>query len=196
MTFPAIRTGIGYDVHAFAAGRDLVLGGIRIPHDRGLAGHSDADVLLHAMADALLGAAGLGDIGQHFPPGDPTFAGADSLVLLVTAAGLVRASGWTIGNIDATVIAEAPKVNPHVPEMRAAIGRALGLDGDAIGIKATTNEGMGFVGRGEGIAALAVATVYREAPASTQTPGDRGTLPSPTPGDQDSPPGGGSTCAS
>ncbi|MBA2753924.1 MAG: 2-C-methyl-D-erythritol 2,4-cyclodiphosphate synthase [Chloroflexia bacterium] len=185
MTIPAIRTGIGYDVHAFAAGRDLVLGGVRIDHDRGLAGHSDADVLLHAMADALLGAAGRGDIGQHFPPGDPTFAGADSLVLLATAAGLVRAAGWTIGNIDATVIAEAPKVNPHVPAMRAAIGRALGLDGDAIGIKATTNEGMGFVGRGEGIAALAVTIVYRDVPPSIQNPGVPAARPT-----------GGSPCAS
>ena len=200
MTIPPFRTGIGYDVHAFATGRNLVLGGVKIPHDRGLAGHSDADVLLHAIADALLGAAGLGDIGQHFPPGDPAFAGADSLVLLATSGGLVRAAGWEIGNVDATVIAEAPKVNPHVLAMRAAIGRALGLDGDAIGIKATTNEWMGFVGRGEGIAALAVATVYRDTPVPGPARPIPATLGSASSGDPSGPSSsrttGGSPCGS
>jgi 2-C-methyl-D-erythritol 4-phosphate cytidylyltransferase/2-C-methyl-D-erythritol 2,4-cyclodiphosphate synthase len=153
------RTGIGYDVHRFAPGRRLVLGGVAIPHDAGLDGHSDADVLLHAVCDALLGAAGLGDIGQHFPPSDPRFAGADSRDLLRKSARLVRAAGYAPVNVDATLIAEAPRIGPHVPAMRAAIAGCLGIDPGAVGVKATTNEGMGFVGRGEGIAALAVATV-------------------------------------
>ena len=153
------RTGIGYDVHRFAAGRRLVLGGVKIPSSLGLEGHSDADVLLHALCDALLGAAGLGDIGAHFPPGDPKFAGADSRDLLRESARLARAAGWTAVNVDATVIAEAPKIRPHVAAMQAEIAACLGIAPDAVGVKATTNEGMGFVGRGEGIAALAVATV-------------------------------------
>ena len=153
------RTGIGYDVHRFADGRRLVLGGVEIPHDLGLDGHSDADVLLHAVADALLGAAGLGDIGQHFPPGDPRFAGADSRDLLRESARLVRAAGYEPVNVDASLVAEAPRIGPHVSAMRAAIAACLGLDPGAIGVKATTNEQMGFVGRREGIAALAVATI-------------------------------------
>ncbi|MCC6792353.1 MAG: 2-C-methyl-D-erythritol 2,4-cyclodiphosphate synthase [Thermomicrobiales bacterium] len=155
-----IRTGIGYDVHACAEGRALRLGGVEIPHDLGLAGHSDADVLLHAIADALLGAAALGDIGQHFPPGDPAFKDADSIALLAESARIVRSSGYELGNIDATVIAEAPKVMPHAPMMRGRIAAALGMAMDSVNVKATTNEGMGFVGRREGIAALAIATIH------------------------------------
>lgn len=153
------RSGIGYDVHQFAEGRRLVLGGIEIPHDRGLLGHSDADVLLHAIADALLGAAALGDIGVHFPPSDERYRDIDSLEILRHAGALLHEAGWQPVNIDATVIAEAPKINPHVPAMRARIASALGLAIDAISIKATTNETMGFVGRGEGIAAIATAMI-------------------------------------
>jgi 2-C-methyl-D-erythritol 2,4-cyclodiphosphate synthase len=151
------RTGIGYDVHRFAEGRRLVLGGVEIPHALGLAGHSDADVVLHAITDAVLGAAALGDIGTHFPPSDERWRGADSRVLLRTAAGHVRDAGWQVVNIDVTVIAEAPKINPHVAAMRAELSRCLDLDMGCISLKATTNEGMGFVGRGEGIAAIATA---------------------------------------
>lgn len=154
-----VRTGIGYDVHAFADHRPLILGGVAIEHVRGLAGHSDADALLHAIADALLGAAALGDIGQHFPPDDPAYANADSRSLLRHVAEVVRSHGWAIVNVDATVVAEAPRVNPHAPAMRTTIGECLGLPITAVSIKATTNEGMGFVGRGEGIAALAIATL-------------------------------------
>lgn len=154
-----VRTGIGYDVHAFAADRPLILGGVTIAHDQGLAGHSDADVVLHALADALLGAAALGDIGQHFPPGDPAYAGADSRQLLKQVAALLQAHQWSIANVDVTVVAEAPRVNPHAAAMRAVIGRCLDLPLTAVSIKATTNEGMGFVGQGEGIAALAIATI-------------------------------------
>lgn len=149
------RTGIGYDVHRFAEGRKLILGGVEISHDRGLAGHSDADVLLHAIADALLGAAALGDIGVHFPPTDQRWKDLDSRDILTHAVALLHTQGWTPVNLDATVVAEEPKINPHVPAMRAEISRVSGLAEDAISIKATTNETMGFVGRGEGIAALA-----------------------------------------
>lgn len=159
MSEGAVRIGIGYDVHAFADHRPLVLGGVTIEHERGLAGHSDADVVLHAIADALLGAAALGDIGQHFPPDDPAYAGADSQALLRHVAELIRSNGWAVVNVDATVVAEAPPVNPHAPAMRAAIGACLDLPISAVSIKATTNEGMGFVGRGEGIAALAIGTL-------------------------------------
>jgi len=155
----SVRSGIGYDVHRFAPGRRLVLGGIVIPHPLGLEGHSDADVLLHAISDALLGAAALGDIGQHFPPSDPRFANADSRQLLGQVAALVAGAGYRVVNVDATVIAEVPRVAPHVPAMRAAIAACLGLAAAAVGVKATTNEGLGFVGRGEGIAALAIATI-------------------------------------
>lgn len=153
------RSGIGYDVHRFAPGRRLVLGGVEIPHERGLDGHSDADVVLHAIADAILGAAALGDIGTHFPPSDERWRGADSRELLRACASHVRDAGWLMINIDVTVIAEAPKINPHVAAMRAELGRCLQLDEHAIGLKATTNEGMGFVGRGEGIAAIAIAMI-------------------------------------
>jgi 2-C-methyl-D-erythritol 2,4-cyclodiphosphate synthase len=157
-----IRTGIGYDVHQFAEGRRMVLGGVEIPFERGLLGHSDADVLLHAIADAVLGAAALGDIGQHFPPSDPAFKNADSVVLLQHACALVRAAGFAINNIDATVIAEAPRIGPHAEAMRARIAAACAIEVEDVSVKATTNERMGFVGREEGIAALAIATIQRE----------------------------------
>ncbi len=154
-----VRTGIGYDVHSFAPGRPLVLGGVTIPHPLGLAGHSDADVLLHAVADSLLGAAALGDIGQHFPPSDCRFKDADSRDLLAEVGRLVLAAGHVPVNVDATVIAEAPLIAPHVTAMRSTIAAGLGLTESAVSVKATTNEGMGFVGRGEGIAAMAIATL-------------------------------------
>jgi 2-C-methyl-D-erythritol 2,4-cyclodiphosphate synthase len=157
-----IRTGIGYDVHQFADDRPLVLGGVHIPHERGLLGHSDADVLLHAIADALLGAAALGDIGAHFPPSDQAYKNADSLKLLEQSCRIVREAGYAIGNIDATVVAEAPMINPHVAAMKVAIAGACWIGTDAVSVKATTNERMGFVGREEGIAALAIATIMRE----------------------------------
>jgi 2-C-methyl-D-erythritol 2,4-cyclodiphosphate synthase len=153
------RTGIGYDVHRFAEGRTLVLGGVTIPHERGLLGHSDADVLLHAIADAVLGAAALGDIGQHFPPADDQWKDADSRELLRQAVVMLREAGWALVNLDASVIAEAPRVNPHSAGMRLEIREVTGLPIDAISIKATTNEGLGFVGREEGIAVIAVATI-------------------------------------
>jgi len=153
------RTGIGYDAHRFAPGRRLVLGGVEIPHDRGLEGHSDADVLLHAIADALLGAGAMGDIGQHFPPSDERFRDADSQHLLRETARLVREAGWVPGNVDATVIAEVPRVAPYVALMRERIASCLGLSPGVVSVKATTNEGMGSIGRGEGIAALATVTL-------------------------------------
>lgn len=157
-----IRTGIGYDVHAFAPNRRLVLGGVEFEAERGLLGHSDADVLLHAIADAVLGAAALGDIGQHFPPSDPAFKNADSLTLLAHVATMTRANGFEIVNVDATVIAEAPKIGPRSAEMRARIAAALGVHPSRVSVKATTNEGLGFIGREEGIAALAIATLDHE----------------------------------
>lgn len=152
-------TGIGYDVHQFAENRPLILGGVEIPHDRGLDGHSDADVLSHAIADAVLGAIGQPDIGHWFPPGDPACKDISSLKILEKAAELVAAGGYSLVNIDSTLIAEAPKVLPHRDAMRAKIATALGLPPERVNIKATTNETMGFVGRGEGIAALAIAEV-------------------------------------
>ncbi len=154
------RVGQGFDVHALVTGRRLVLGGVEIPFTHGLAGHSDADVLLHAITDALLGAAGLGDIGRMFPDTDARYAGADSLELLKTAAARVQATGWRIGNIDSTVIAQQPKFAPYVDAMRERIAGALGIEVDAIGIKGKTTEQLGFTGRGEGIAALAVALLF------------------------------------
>ena len=158
---PAIRTGIGYDIHRLVAGRDLILGGVRFDSPVGLDGHSDADVLSHAIADAVLGAIALGDIGQHFPPGDPRWAGADSIELLRAAVKLAHDRGWTVGNVDATVIAEAPKVNPGADVMRARLADALHVSVDDVSLKATTNELLGAIGRGEGIAALAIATMIR-----------------------------------
>ena len=151
--------GIGYDVHRFAAGRPLILGGVEIPHPHGLDGHSDADVLAHAIADAVLGAIGERDIGFHFPNSDESIRGISSLEILRKAAALVTASGGRLVNVDATLIAEAPKIGPHVEAMRANLAAALGLDLRRVGVKATTNERMGFLGRGEGIAAMAVASV-------------------------------------
>jgi 2-C-methyl-D-erythritol 2,4-cyclodiphosphate synthase len=155
-----IRTGIGLDTHRFEPGRPLILGGVEIPDQQGLAGHSDADVLTHAVIDALLGAAGKGDIGEHFPDTDPRYAGADSLGLL---RSVVAALGATVVNVDATVMMERPKLGPHKAAIRATLAAALGIGEQAVNVKATTGEGMGFVGRGEGVAALAVATL--EVPA-------------------------------
>jgi 2-C-methyl-D-erythritol 2,4-cyclodiphosphate synthase len=156
----SIRIGNGFDVHALAAGRKLVLGGVTIPHDRGLDGHSDADVLLHATADAILGALALGDIGSHFPDADPRWKDADSRVLLRHVAGLAVAQGFAIGNLDTTVIAQAPKLAPHVPQMRANIAADLACDVAQVSVKATTTERLGFAGREEGIAALATVLLF------------------------------------
>lgn len=157
-------TGIGYDVHRFAENRPLVLGGVTVAHTHGLDGHSDADVLCHALADALLGAMGLPDIGHYFPPGDPACKDMSSLKILEKCRGLAGELGFRIINVDATVVAEAPKVLPHREAMRRNIGAALGIPPERVGIKATTNEMMGFIGRGEGIAALAVAQVEEDGP--------------------------------
>ncbi len=154
-----IRTGTGYDVHAFTDGDHVILGGVRIPHPKRLSGHSDADVLLHAITDALLGALADGDIGHHFPPSDSKWGGADSSVFLEFAAGRVRARGGMIGHIDATLICEAPKIGPHRDAMRTRIAEICGIEAGRVGVQATTNEGLGFLGRGEGIAAMASATV-------------------------------------
>lgn len=150
-----LRIGNGFDVHALVAGRPLILGGVTIPHDRGLAGHSDADVLLHAITDAILGALALGDLGKHFPDTDPRWRGADSRALLRHVFALAFDAGWEIGNVDATVIAQAPKVAPHVAQMRTNIALDLGCDESRVSVKATTTEHLGFTGREEGIAALA-----------------------------------------
>jgi len=158
-TLDMIRTGIGFDSHRLAEGRRLVLGGVEIPHGLGLLGHSDADALAHALCDALLGAAAEGDIGQHFPDTDPQWKGADSMTLLAQVTALLRGAGWRIVNTDATVIAQAPKLAPHIPAMRARLAEAMGLDVAQISVKAKTNEGMDAVGRGEGISALAIATI-------------------------------------
>jgi 2-C-methyl-D-erythritol 2,4-cyclodiphosphate synthase len=157
-----MRAGIGYDIHRFQEGRRLILGGVELPGETGLAGYSDADVLLHAVIDALLGAAGLGDIGQHFPAGDPRWKDASSLDLLARTLALVQQAGFEVGNVDTTVIAEQPRLTPHVAAMRACIAEALGVEPSRVNVKATTNEGMGAIGNGEGIAAMAVAVV-REA---------------------------------
>ncbi|MCX7867693.1 2-C-methyl-D-erythritol 2,4-cyclodiphosphate synthase [Limisphaera sp. VF-2] len=154
-----VRVGIGYDVHALVAGRPLVLGGVEIPHTHGLEGHSDADALMHAICDAVLGALGAGDIGQHFPNTDPRWKGVPSRIFLEEAARQVRQRGGRILNVDATVVAQQPRLAPHVTAMRTNIAAALGLSPGQVGVKATTNEGLGFLGRGEGIAALAVAAV-------------------------------------
>jgi 2-C-methyl-D-erythritol 2,4-cyclodiphosphate synthase len=156
-----VRTGLGIDTHAFAPGRPLILGGVDIPHEEGLAGHSDADVLTHAVIDALLGAAALGDIGQHFPDTDPRFKDADSLELLRTVVVYLSERGWAIGNVDVTVVLEQPKLTPYRDAIRTSLAAALGLPEDAVNVKATTGERIGFVGRGEGAAALAVATLDR-----------------------------------
>ena len=156
------RIGQGFDAHRFAEGRRLVLGGVEIAHPRGLAGHSDADALAHAICDALLGAAALGDIGRHFPDSDPVFKGADSMALLARVGEMLAAAGWEPVNIDATVLAEAPRIAPHAEAMRARIGAALGLPAARVGIKATTTERLGFTGREEGIAAMATALIQKK----------------------------------
>ncbi|HSV55062.1 MAG TPA: 2-C-methyl-D-erythritol 2,4-cyclodiphosphate synthase [Burkholderiaceae bacterium] len=155
-----IRIGEGWDVHALVPGRKLIIGGVEIAHSVGLLGHSDADVLLHAITDALLGAAGLGDIGTHFPDTDARFRGADSLVLLAETARRVRAQGWQIGNIDSTVVAQAPKLAPHIPAMREKIAQALGLEASQVNVKAKTAEKLGPVGQGLSIEARAVALLH------------------------------------
>ena len=154
-----IRCGNGYDAHRLAPGRKLILGGVEIPHDRGLEGHSDADVLCHAIADALLGAIGESDIGHHFPNTDESIRGISSLEILERVSALLQQNNARPVNVDATLIAEAPKIAPHIPTMRKKIAAALQLESSRIGIKATTNEGLGAIGRGEGMAAMAVATV-------------------------------------
>ena len=155
------RAGIGWDSHRLAEGEKLVLGGVEVEHERGLAGHSDADALTHAVIDALLGAAGLGDIGQHFPDTDERYRGANSLDLLGHVCAFLEDHGWTVRHVDATVLAEAPKLGPYRDRMRAALAEAAGIDARSVNVKFTTGEGMGFVGRGEGMAAMAVATVER-----------------------------------
>jgi 2-C-methyl-D-erythritol 2,4-cyclodiphosphate synthase len=152
-----VRIGHGFDVHQLVAGRRLVIGGVAIPHDKGLGGHSDADVLLHAVTDALLGAAGLGDIGRHFPDTDPAYRDADSRALLRAAMAKVRAAGYAVVNVDATIIAQAPRMAPHIPAMVANLAADLGVTPSQVNVKAKTTEHLGFAGRGEGIAAEAVA---------------------------------------
>jgi 2-C-methyl-D-erythritol 2,4-cyclodiphosphate synthase len=164
--------GIGYDVHRFGPGRRLVLCGVEFLGSEGLVGHSDADVAAHAIMDALLGAAALGDIGQHFPPSDDRYASANSLDLLRGVVRMLEVSGWIPGNVDVTIIAERPRVGPRVDDMKARVGAAIGLDPSRVGVKATTNEGLGFLGRGEGIAAIAVAEIL------PRLPGDARAVPS------------------
>lgn len=161
MKAPSIRIGQGFDVHAFATDRELWLCGVNIPHDRGLLGHSDADVALHALCDALLGAASLRDIGYHFPDTDPRYKGADSRVLLREVTSLLAAKGFHVGNVDVTIMAQKPKLLPYIPQMAATIAEDLGIDADSVSVKATTTERLGFTGREEGIAAMAVALIYR-----------------------------------
>lgn len=153
------RSGIGYDVHRFAEGRPLILGGVIIPHDKGLDGHSDADVLSHAIADAILGALGLNDIGFYFPPSDASIEGISSIKILEKVRDLIGEKSARINNIDSTLITEQPKILPHVEAMKISLSAALGIDSDQVGVKATTNELMGCIGRGEGIAAMAVASI-------------------------------------
>ena len=162
-----MRVGQGFDVHALVAGRKLVVGGVEIPFDRGLEGHSDADVLLHAITDALLGAAALGDIGRHFPDTDPAYRGADSRALLRAALAKVAAAGYSVANVDATIIAQAPKMAPHIPAMVRHLAADLGLDAGRVNVKAKTTERLGFTGRGEGIAAEAVVLLEDAAQAWT-----------------------------
>ena len=156
-----MRIGHGYDVHRFEKGRKCIIGGVTIPFDKGLAGHSDADVLLHAIADALLGAAALGDIGKHFPDNDPAYAGADSLALLHEVTARLHAAGYTVGNLDCTVLAQAPKLAPHIALMRRNLAQCMGVEVDRVSVKATTEEGLGFTGAREGIAAHAVVLIER-----------------------------------
>ena len=156
------RFGMGYDVHRLVEGRKLILGGVEIPWEKGLLGHSDADVLLHAIADALLGAAALGDIGRHFPDTDERFKGADSMKLLAEVVRLVREKGYRVGNVDATIVAQAPKLAPHIEKMTENIARVLGVGKDQVNVKATTEERLGFTGSGEGMSAYAVAGIEKD----------------------------------
>jgi len=156
-----MRVGLGYDVHKLVEGRDLILGGVKIAYEKGLLGHSDADVLLHAIADALLGAAALGDIGKHFPDTDPKYKGADSLKLLEHVGNLLEEHNYIIENIDATIIAQRPKMAPHIPTMRENIARVLGIMVDQVNVKATTEEGLGFTGAGEGISSQAICCIEK-----------------------------------
>ena len=155
------RIGSGFDVHKLVEGRKCIICGVEIPYERGLLGHSDADVALHAMMDALLGAAALGDIGKHFPDTDERFKGADSLRLTEHVVGLLQEKGWKVNNVDVTIIAQAPKMAPHIAQMRENVAKVLGIDLDCVNVKATTTEKLGFTGRGEGIAAEAVASLVR-----------------------------------
>lgn len=155
------RFGMGYDVHQLVENRKLIIGGVDIPYEKGLLGHSDADVLLHAISDALLGAAALGDIGKHFPDTDPRYKGADSLKLLEEVGNLLAAKGYVVGNVDATIVAQEPKMLPHIPQMRENIARVLRVDIDQINVKATTEEHLGFTGSGQGISSYAVAGIAR-----------------------------------
>ena len=157
-----IRIGHGYDVHRLAENRKLIIGGVDIPHEKGLLGHSDADVLTHAVMDALLGALALGDIGKHFPDTDPAYAGADSLKLAEHVSALISKNGWRVGNIDATILAQAPKLAPHIPAMRQNLSRVLGTELDRVSVKATTEEKLGFTGEKLGIAAHAVCILIKE----------------------------------
>ena len=157
-----MRVGMGYDVHRLTEDRDLILGGVKIPWEKGLLGHSDADVLIHAIMDALLGAAALGDIGQHFPDTDPAYEGIFSVKLLEHVAALLDEKGYGVGNIDAVIIAQKPKMAPHIPQMRANIARALHMDEECLNIKATTEEKLGFTGREEGSASQAVCLLYKK----------------------------------
>jgi 2-C-methyl-D-erythritol 2,4-cyclodiphosphate synthase len=164
------RVGIGYDCHRFAGARTLVLGGVEFTGEPGLEGHSDADVLTHAVMDAVLGAAGLGDIGRHFPDDDPRHSGADSIELLSRVVSMAAEAGWRIVNVDATVICERPRIEPAAAGMAERLGAALAIDRNRVNVKATTNEGMGFIGRGEGIAAIAVALLELSAYGERETP--------------------------
>lgn len=154
-----MRIGTGYDVHKLVEGRKLIIGGVEIPYEKGLLGHSDADVLVHAVMDALLGAAALGDIGKHFPDSDPKYKGADSLMLMREVKRILAENGYQVGNVDATIIAQTPRMSPHIDTMRRNIADALGLDVSQVSVKATTEERLGFTGRGEGISAQAVALI-------------------------------------
>lgn len=157
----SIRIGHGYDVHRLVPGRKLILGGVEIPWELGLDGHSDADVLCHAISDALLGAIALGDIGTHFPPGDPAYKDADSLLLLKQVGQMLKERGWQAGNLDATIVAQRPRMAPYLPQMRRNIAKALGVEVEAVSVKATTEEGLGFTGTGQGMAAHCVALVLK-----------------------------------
>lgn len=165
-----MRVGMGYDVHKLTEDRDLILGGVKIPWEKGLLGHSDADVLIHAVMDALLGAAALGDIGKHFPDTDPAYKGISSIILLEHVTELLKKNHYEIGNIDATIIAQKPKMAPYIPQMRENMAIAMGIDQSRLNIKATTEEGLGFTGRGEGIASQAICLLYRNTELEEKQP--------------------------